>query len=238
MTEATADHLSILILTRNEATNIDALLPRIATMLEQAGVAGELIVVDADSHDGTADAALRHNARVIRQTLPGYANALRQGFGECKGDLIATLDADLSHGPEVLTTLLQAIDGADLVVASRYVQGGSADMPLGRRLLSVLLNRIFGWTLGLPVRDLSSGFRIYRRNQLERLQPRGEHFDVLPEIVALACLRGMRVREIPFHYRVREAGVSKARVLAFMPAYLRTLLRCLRAKFGRAATTG
>lgn len=226
--------LSVLILARNEAENLETLLPRLASTLKTSRA--EVVIVDADSPDGTAAVAQRHGARVVRQIQPGYANALRQGFGECAGNLIVTLDADLSHGPEVVADLLHAIDNADIVIASRYVGGGAADMPVGRRILSIVLNRIFGIALGLPIRDLSSGFRIYRRDVIERIAPRGEHFDVLPEIVALACLNGFRVREIAFHYRDRNAGFSKARVVAFMPSYLRTLFRCLREKFSRSGS--
>jgi dolichol-phosphate mannosyltransferase len=103
-------------------------------------------------------------------------------------------------------------------------------MPTLRRLLSKLLNGVFSRVLGLPVRDLSSGFRIYRRQALQGIAARGDYFDVLPEIIALAYIQGLRIREIPFHYHPREAGVSKARIVKFIPSYARTLLRCWRAK--------
>ena len=73
-----------------------------------------------------------------------------------------------------------------------------------------------------------------RRRALAELAPRGDHFDVLPEIAALAIFRGHRVREVPFHYHPRVSGVSKARALGFAPSYVRTLFRCLAAKRRRA----
>jgi dolichol-phosphate mannosyltransferase len=224
------DSVSVLILARNEAENLDALLPHVLLMLEQTGLRSEIVVVDADSPDGTASVARRHNARVVRQHRPGYANALRQGFGECTGDYILTLDADMSHRPDFFTDLIGARSDTDLVIASRYVRGGSATMPAGRRILSTLLNKVFASALGLPTRDLSSGYRIYRRHALGLLTPRGDHFDVLPEITALAYIQGLRVREIPFHYHPRDAGVSKARIVKFLPSYARTLFRCWRAR--------
>lgn len=220
--------LSVLILARNEAENLKRLLPDLARELGPTGAAYEIIVVDADSPDGTADVARCFGARVVTQAAPGYANALRQGLAECTGERVVALDADLSHGPDVIGTLLGAGADADLVVASRYVPGGRADMPLSRRVLSWILNRVYGVTLGVPTRDLSSGFRVYRRAAFDALAPRGDYFDVLPELVALAHFRGLRVREVPFHYRQRGAGVSKARVVQFAPSYLRTLLRCWR----------
>lgn len=222
-----AETLSVLILTRNEAENLEALLPEVAAVLGGANVSFEVVIVDADSPDGTADVARRLGARVVAQREPGYANALRQGIAECTGDYVLTLDADMSHGPDFIVDLLGAREEAEIVIASRYVEGGGADMPAGRRVLSFVLNRVFATALGLRIEDLSSGFRLYRRSALAELAPEGAHFDVLPEIVALARFRGHRVREIPFHYRPREAGVSKARVLEFAPSYVRTLARCV-----------
>ncbi len=222
--------LSVLILARNEAQNLDHLLPRIAKTLCAIGRKFEVVVVDADSPDGTAAVATRHNARVVPQLDSGYADALRQGFAECSGGFILAMDADFSHRPDFFAAMIHAVEAADVVVASRYVAGGSADMPASRRLLSALLNRVFAWALGLQTRDLSSGFRMYRRQALQAIAPRGEYFDVLPEIIALAHIQGLRIREIPFHYHQREAGVSKARVVKFVPSYVRTLLRCWRAK--------
>lgn len=228
--DTTTPAISVLILTRDEAGSLAVLLPELAHRMAQDDRTYEVVVIDADSPDGTAAVARRHGARVVAQIGGGYASALREGFAACRGQYIVTLDADTSHRPDVVAALLAAVEDADVVVASRYIDGGRADMRWDRRLLSLLLNRVFGMALGLPMRDLSSGFRVYRRAALARLAPQGEHFDILPELGALAYFSGLRVREIPFHYRQREAGVSKARVLHFAPAYLRTLLRCWRIK--------
>ena len=235
MSDGQASLLSVLILARNEAENLRTLLPDLQAVLEAAGVAYEAIVVDADSPDGTSDAAVRAGATVVQQTMPGYANALRQGLAMCRGDRVLTVDADLSHRPEFVGELLAALDDADIAIASRYVPGGSADMPGSRRFLSWVMNRTFALALGLQVRDLSSGYRVYRKTVLDRIEPQGAHFDVLPEIVAQAALAGFRVVEVPFHYHPREAGISKARVLHFAPSYVRTLFRCMIRRAARAS---
>lgn len=233
---SSAPAISVLILTCNEAASLTVLLPELARLMAQADRAYEVVVIDADSPDGTVAVARRHGARAITQTGNGYASALREGLAACQGQYIVTLDADMSHRAEVVSTLLAAAEDADLVIASRYVDGGRADMRWDRRLLSMLLNRLFGAILRMPTRDLSSGFRVYRRAALTTLAPSGRHFDILPELAALAHFGGLRVQEIPFHYRPRLAGVSKARVFRFAPAYLNTLFRCWQIK-NRATST-
>lgn len=238
MTSTARESLSVLIMVRNEADNLEALLPDVARVLHEAGYAHEVIVVDAASSDGSEAVARRHGAKVIQQTHPGYANALRQGLAACAGDAILTLDADMSHRPLFMIDLLAQRHRAGIVIASRYVEGGGADMPMTRLVLSRILNTMFGRLLGIEVRDMSSGFRLYDRGLVQSLEPRGEHFDVLPEIVVLALAGGHRAIEVPFHYHPRDAGVSKARALAFSPSYARTLARCMAARWrGRRGST-
>src|SRR5262245_34726801 len=88
-----AAEISVLVLTRNEAGDLETLLPDVAAILEDTGRSYEMIVVDAASPDGTSQVAARRGARAVEQTVPGYANALRQGFRECRGELVVTLDA-------------------------------------------------------------------------------------------------------------------------------------------------
>lgn len=190
----------------------------------------ELVVVDGGSHDDTVRIAEAHGARVVPQAEPGYGAAFREGVANCAGEWIATLDADLSHDPRVVLDLMRARAGADLVVASRYVPFGHADMPLGRAVLSRVLNAVYGLVLDLPVRDLSSGFRLYRGAALRGLALRSRDFDVLPEALVGFYAAGYAVREVPFHYWPRGAGRSHARLFRFGLSYLRTLLRLWRSR--------
>ncbi len=217
--------VSVLILALDEAATIATVLRWVSRHLRREGLTYELVVVDGGSRDGTAALAAAQGARVVAQREKGYGNALREGLASCKGELVVTLDADLSHDPAVVRDLLAARDQADLVIASRYVMFGHAVAPWPRRLLSRILNWIYSTVLSLPIRDVSSGYRLYRRALLEAVQVEGRHFDVLPELIVQAYARGFRVREIPFHYRPRGGGASHARVLAFTPSYLRTLWR-------------
>jgi dolichol-phosphate mannosyltransferase len=217
--------LSVLIPVLNERDNLAALLPRLRSVLAQLGCTNEVVVVDGGSQDGTAEAAEGLGARVLVQRAPGYGGALREGFAAATGAYVLTLDADLSHDPDFIIKLWRAREHADVVIASRYVKGGVAYMPFNRKLLSRVLNRFFALGLGLPVRDMSSGFRLYRAPVLAGLGLEGRNFDILEEVLVKAYAAGWRVIEIPFTYYPRDAGSSHARVVAFGLDLLRAFAR-------------
>jgi dolichol-phosphate mannosyltransferase len=217
--------LSVVIPAHDEAPNLRVLLPQLKTILDGLGIRSEVQVVVRDEDPATMEAVGGGLATVTRQEYPGYGGALRTGLARAQGRYVLTMDADLSHPPTFAADLWGQRDEAEILIASRYVPGGSARMPPFRALLSRVLNRFFAWGLGVPLRDLSSGFRLYRRSALAMDQVRARDFDVLPEIVIRAYTNGWRVREIPFQYEPRVHGSSNARVIPFGVAYLRTFRR-------------
>jgi len=142
--------VSVLIPAWNEKENLISLLPALADRLRRLGVAYELIVIDAGSRDGTQEAAQAAGARVIPQQERGYGGALMAGFAEARAPYVVTMDADLSHPAEFLNTFWEHRHDAEMLIASRYVAGGSADMTLFRRALSVILNNWNGGGLKPP----------------------------------------------------------------------------------------
>jgi dolichol-phosphate mannosyltransferase len=217
--------LTVLLPVLNERENVASLLPRLDQVLRQLGCTSEVVVVDGGSHDGTAELARSLGARVLVQRAPGYGGALREGFSAATGRYIATLDADLSHEPDFIAKLWRARDRADIVIASRYVKAGVAYMPLHRKILSRILNRFFAIGLALPIRDLSSGFRLYRAAVFSELDIHAQHFDVLEEILVKAFALGWNVLEIPFTYYPRDRGSSHARIFRFGLSLLRAFGR-------------
>lgn len=193
-------------------------------------VAHEVIVADAGSTDGTREVAEAQGCQVLRQREPGYGGALREAFGRSRGAHVLTMDSDLSHDPYIVRNLYRARDQGDVVIASRYVRGGMAEMPVFRRVLSAVLNRVYGVVLDLPFRDLSSGFRLYDRRVLESLDLGSRDFEILQEILIKAYVEGWRVHELPFPYKPRGAGRSHARLLPFALAYGRNLYRMWRTR--------
>ncbi len=214
--------LSVVIPALNEAANLDQVLPAVELALTGLGVSHEVIVVDGGSTDGTQEVVRKHGARLVTQKLPGFGSAYRAGFEQARGEYLLTQDADGSHDATVMSDLWAARSEAEVIVASRYVPGGGADMPRWRSLLSRVLNVTFRRGLSLPVRDLSSGFRLYRRSALLELALTAADFDVLEEILIRALAAGYRIHEVPFIYRARIAGRSHARLLHFAFSYLRT----------------
>ena len=175
----------------------------------------EIIVVHGRSTDGTPEVARELGARVVREHRRGYAGALESGFAEARGDYVLTLDADLSHEPDFVAKLWRARTRADIIIASRYVHGGMAYTSFLRKLLSRVLNSAMRRLLSMPVRDLSSGFRLYRREALNNLELEGSNFDVLEEILVKAYANGSSIAEVPFTYFPRENGRSHARLIRF-----------------------
>src|SRR2546421_2732507 len=216
--------LSLVLPALNEGENLDRVLPELKTALATLGPTYEIIVVDGGSSDGTQEIVRKHGARLVSQKLPGFGGAYRAGFEQARGEYVITLDADGSHDPKFLKDLWAARGDGDVVIASRYVQGGAAEMPATRRVMSRILNITFGRGLSLPVHDLSSGYRLYRSAILRELELKATDFDVLEEILIRVLAAGYRVHEVPFRYRARVSGRSHARLLRFAISYLRTFV--------------
>lgn len=231
MRQGSAPDLSVVIPAWNERENLEVLLPRLTEMVESLGVTAEVVVVDGGSSDGTMEVASRLGALAIRQEERGYGGALISGFAAARAPFVITMDADLSHPPEFIREFWKRRNDAEMLIASRYVPGGAADMSASRRVLSHILNRTFGLLLSLPFEDLSSGFRQYRRSMVEALQPEARDFDVLEEILIQVYVSGGRIQEVPFHYRPRGTGTSHARLIKFGWAYLHTLARMRKLRF-------
>jgi dolichol-phosphate mannosyltransferase len=204
--------------TYDEAANLGPLVER----LRAAQPAVDVLVVDDGSPDGTGELADRLAASdpqvtVLHRTvkeglgaayLHGFRVALERGY-----DVIGEMDADGSHQPEQLGRLLEALRGADLVIGSRWVPGGSiVNWPVHRQLLSRGGNFYTRTLLGIDVRDATAGYRLFRRTTLERihLEQVASHGYVFQADLAFRTLRaGLRVVEVPIEFVERERGESK-----------------------------
>jgi len=227
--QASPPDITVVIPVLNEQENLELLLPSLRKVISELGLVAEILVVDGGSTDESQRVAGGFGARVIRQQERGYGGALLAGFAGAHAPFVVTMDADLTHRPEFLKDFWRQRNEAETLIASRYVAGASAsEMGAIRRILSHVLNRVYSFVLELPLRDLSSGFRMYHRTLLETLDLQARDFDVLEEILVKVYVRGGRIREVPFHYQARQSGRSHAKLIRFGWAFSKTLLRMRR----------
>ena len=205
--------------TYQEAENIEDFLRRVRTVLPEA----DLLVVDDSSPDGTAglvEEVGRELGRVDvlrRPRKTGLGGAYRDGFTlalERGYDRVVQMDADLSHDPAALPAMLGALDdGADLVIGSRYIPGGSIpNWPLYRRALSQWGNRYAGFVLGTEVTDGTSGYRAFRGEVLRAAAPastRASGYGIQFELAYRVWQEGGRIVEVPISFTDRYRGTSK-----------------------------
>jgi len=220
--------LSVVIPSMNEALNLAQLVPALRETLEQLNIAAEILVVDADSPDGTRETVEEAGAQYVCETARGYGAAILRGVAEARGAYVITMDADLSHPTKFIKGLWAARDTADIVIASRYVTGGRADQPWPRLTLSRILNGFFRFGLSMDVGDLSSGFRLYHKRVFRDIELSFTNFVILVEILLQAMKKGKRINEVPFHYQPRGEGRSHAQIVQFGMDYLRLFFRMWR----------
>jgi dolichol-phosphate mannosyltransferase len=225
--------------TYNEAENLEAFL---AAALPKLPADARVLVVDDNSPDGTGKLAARlaaedERVRVLHRTqkeglgpayIAGFREALAQG-----AELFLEMDADFSHDPAHLPRLLEAVQRADLVIGSRYVEGGGvSDWSALRRGISRGGSAYARLVLGVGVRDLTGGFKCFRREVLETIDldavdARGYAFQI--EVTYRTLQAGFKVVEVPIVFRDRQAGSSKMDGSIVLEA----IWRVPRLRFGR-----
>jgi len=230
--------LTVLLPTLDEGEGLKVLLPRLNAVFAALGVSGEILVVDGGSKDDTAEVARAHGARVTRQKERGFGSAVREGLREARAEWVAVMDADVSHAPEDLVRFWARRGDAELIVGSRYCRGGSAQMPLTRQILSRSLNLVSRRMLGLPVRESSSGYRLYHGPSARAVESGATDFSVQQDLLVGVLAGGGRVIELPIHYAPRVGGASKANAWKLAPAYVRLLLRLKPKRGGWRAEAG
>jgi dolichol-phosphate mannosyltransferase len=212
--------LAMVIPTLNEAGNMPALLSRLRTALDPAGIDYELIVVDDDSEDGTAEIVrdlAKQDSRVrvlIRKGQRGLAGAVIHGWANTDASLLGVIDGDLQHPPEVLPDLLNAVlKDNDIAIASRYAtttKDSVSEWSRARLLISRASTLATAplQRKNVRVKDPMSGFFIVRRACIEGIDLQPQGFKILLEILVKGRIQS--AVEVPFRFATRQSGKSKA----------------------------
>jgi dolichol-phosphate mannosyltransferase len=212
--------LSVIVPTYNESKNIVGILDSLCKHLP-IGTDTEIIVVDDNSPDGTgniveeyAKNSKKENAQSVqiihRKTERGLSSAILTGIKYAKGDAVVVMDSDFSHPPQTIPKMIEELQKSecDIVVASRYVNGGSVKgWPFKRKMISKGATKIARHGLGIKIKDPMSGFFAFKRNIINNIKFDAIGYKILLEI--LVKTRGVKVKEIPYEFINRKEGSSK-----------------------------
>jgi len=228
--------ISIVMPCLNEALTVETCVRKALGWLERSGSAGEVLVVDNGSSDGSPELARRAGARVVAESRRGYGAALRRGFAEAKGDWLVMGDCDDTYDFSDLDDLVEPLaEGHDLSVGNRFAGGIApgamtwSHRYIGTPAISLLL-RMF---TGLKVGDSQCGLRAFTRSALQRLELRTDGMELASEMILKAARRGLSVADVPVPYaeRLGEAKLNTIRdgwrhlrfLLLASPNYLFTI---------------
>lgn len=218
--------VSVVIPTLNEEKNLQMVLEEIKDFFKKRNYEYEIIVVDGYSTDKTVDVAKRFGCKVLYDNV-GKGSALIKGMSVASGDIIITMDADVSQRPVELGLMVEGIRvGYDIVMGSRFIQGGGTeDMPwyrkLGNKFFVFIVNLI--WRMNYS--DLCYGYRAFRKDVWKKLELKSEGFGIETEISIKAAKKRMKVLEVPSFEKKRLYGEGKLKTFRDGLVILKTIMR-------------
>jgi len=218
-------NLSIIIPVVNDVDDLSILLPQIRSVLDTLTIIYEFIIVDALGDENLLRVIQQNESQLLRQSANGYGTALVAGIQQSTGDYIVVMNADQAHPAAFLRDLWAVRESAEVVIASRYISNGQANMSSARKILSKVLNILFSRGLDLKIHDISSGFRLYKSRVIKNIATECTDYDILQEILVKLLMDGRQIREIPFSYQSPAHDNYFGRLMNFGWAYLKTFAR-------------
>lgn len=210
--------VSFVIPTLNEHGNIDRLIKKINNIMQLNKINYEIIIVDDNSKDGTIEDVKKiqksqDNLKlIVRRKERGIGTALIKGYNSAKGDLLLSIDADLSHPPEKIPEFIRKINnGFDMVMSSRYIPGGSVDKNIKNYLISKIGAYYLSLMFRIKIKDFTTAYRAIRRDLWEKIKnyKYSKRNIFLIESIFYAHRLGAKLSEVPIFFRNREVGESK-----------------------------
>lgn len=218
-----------------EEENLRLLLPRLIQTLEsysqgKTGFDFEILVLDTETPlDKTEEVCkpLKSVRYIRRRGGNTFGDAVRTGISESKGDSVIFMDADGSHTPEFIPELLNQAGTADVVIASRYIDGGYTENSASLVWMSRILNVTYSLVLGLKCKDVSNSFKLYSGQALRKLKLKCNNFDIVEEILYKLKRKNqaLKITEIPFTFKKRMFGETKRNLVLFILTYVATIIK-------------
>ncbi len=226
--------LSIIMPAYLEEENLRIILPRLFDVLKRIGRNYEVLTVDTmKAMDNTKKVCEENGAIYInRSGGNNYGDAIRTGINYANGKYTIFMDADGSHDPEFINNLYENKEGQDVVVASRYVEGGNTDNNKLLIFMSLVVNILYSVILNIKCKDISNSFKLYKTADLKDLKLNCNNFDVVEEIIfKLKKKKGnLNIKELPFLFKKRMFGSTKRNLFLFFLSYIVTIIKL---RFGK-----
>lgn len=199
--------ISLIVPTLNEFSNIKYVFPNIPDFID------EIIVIDGGSTDGTIEEIMkfRKDAKIVIHRVPGKGTALKKGFEVATGDIIIMMDADGSHDPKELPSLISPVlNGYDVSKASRLLPGGGSDdftpfRRFGNKMFTTLVNKMYG----ANYTDLCYGLLAFKRDAIKRMNCKSDGFEIETEQSIRMIKAGLNIKEVPSFEFARRYGDSR-----------------------------
>lgn len=215
--------VSVVLGTYNERENLSKLVPAIETILEKNDMNGEIVVVDDNSPDGTSDlvrelGAKYGNVRLLwRPSKMGPGSAHADGYKAAKGEIVVGMDTDFSHDPNDIPKFVEKIDeGYDLVLASRYIEGGQYEVnsfqTWRKKMVSRFGNVLISFLSRIPAHDFTTSLRAIRREVIQNVETESSGNAFFMEFVVKTYRKGYKITEIPIVFKDRVVGKSKLKL--------------------------
>jgi dolichol-phosphate mannosyltransferase len=225
---------AIILPTYNECDNIVELIRALRGYLEPEGFDYEIVVVDDNSPDRTADVVRQtfgNDPRVslmVRTGERGLATAIRHGIENCNGDVVVVMDTDFNHDPKVVPQLIKLLEYYDIIIGSRFVMGGGMEDSF-RYFSSFVYNIFIRFMFRTQIQDNLSGFFAMYRSRLQEMNMWDSIFygygDYFVRLLMVAWKRGFSMLEIPVYYRLRVRGHSKTQFISILTQYTIAILK-------------
>ncbi len=226
--------ISVVLATYKEKENITKLISAILKTCKKNSISCEVIIVDDNSPDGTADVVRKSFAKnknvklIVRKDERGLGTAVGRGIKASTGDVVIFMDSDFSHEPELIPEIMKKIKDYDIVNGSRYLKGGGLETKFYRKLLANIMRIYMTIVLQLNITDYTNGYIAIRRSILDKLDQRNIFYgygDYYFRLFYRAMEKGASIAEVPSHYRFREGGESKTHLLKHGWQYIREALK-------------